>query len=230
MWLLRTRSTLDQCGVHADALLHFTPMHKVLRVQLPDLRHLDCRVDFSSNTFRSVVNLCKDLGIRHPEELSFCKQLESQHLKKNFSSFPKAKFQANEYEHSRDYISPAADTNSFIPTHSTLLTASNGSLDSPNGPFSCAPYQPSHHQTYPRQNNPIGSPTGVSTSRKRFSFTTKSRIAFSFINANLSIHIFIFVSTVDLEAQQFEWLYNIQRFNIIVERLAWEFGGQSTCT
>lgn len=33
-WLLRTRSTLDQCGVHADALLHFTPMHKVLRVQV----------------------------------------------------------------------------------------------------------------------------------------------------------------------------------------------------
>lgn len=159
MWLLRTRSTLDQCGVHADALLHFTPMHKVLRVQLPDLRHLDCRVDFSTNTFRAVVNLCKDLGIRHPEELSFCKQLESTYLKKNYSSFPKAKFQANEYENSRDYISPAVDTNSFIPTHSTLLTASNGSLDSANGPFSCAPYQPNHHT---RQNNPISSPSGVS--------------------------------------------------------------------
>lgn len=37
-WLTRTRLTLDQCGVHADALLHFTPMHKNLRVQLPDLR------------------------------------------------------------------------------------------------------------------------------------------------------------------------------------------------
>lgn len=34
IWLLRTRSTLDQCGVHADALLHFTPMHKILRVQV----------------------------------------------------------------------------------------------------------------------------------------------------------------------------------------------------
>lgn len=108
-----------------------------------------------------MVHLCKDLGIRHPEELSFCKQLEQQHLKKNYSSFPKAKFQANEYEYGRDYISPAADTNSFIPTHSTLLTSSNGSLDSPNGPFSCAPYQ---HNTYqkPRHTNPIGSPTGVS--------------------------------------------------------------------
>lgn len=37
MWLSRTRSTLDQCGVHADAILHFTPMHKMLRVQVINL-------------------------------------------------------------------------------------------------------------------------------------------------------------------------------------------------
>lgn len=128
---------------------------------MPDLRNLDCRVDFSANTFKAVVNLCKDLGIRHPEELSFCKQLEAAHLKKNYSTFPKLKFQANEYEYGREYISPAPDTNSFIPTHSTLLHSSNGSLDSPNGPFSCAPYpsQNSHNQ---RVIQPIGSPTGVS--------------------------------------------------------------------
>jgi hypothetical protein len=34
IWLTRTRSTLDQVGLHADALLHFTPMHKILRVQV----------------------------------------------------------------------------------------------------------------------------------------------------------------------------------------------------
>lgn len=62
MWLTRTRSTLDQYGVQADAILHFTPMHKILRVQLPDLRFLDCRVDFSIKTFNAVVNLCKELG------------------------------------------------------------------------------------------------------------------------------------------------------------------------
>ena len=61
-WLTRTRSTLDQYGVQADALLHFTPMHKTLRVQLPDLRYLDCRVNFSIKTFNAVVNLCKELG------------------------------------------------------------------------------------------------------------------------------------------------------------------------
>lgn len=139
---------------------------------MPDLRNLDCRVDFSANTFKAVVNLCKDLGIRHPEELSFCKQLEAAHLKKNYSSYPKLKFQANEYEYGRDYISPAPDTNSFIPTHSTLLHSSNGSLDSPNGPFSCAPYP--HHNTHSqRPTQPISSPTGVSFDFKKSFYKQK---------------------------------------------------------
>lgn len=64
-WLTRTRNTIDQYGVQADALLHFTPMHKSLRVQLPDLRYLDCRVDFSVKTFNAVINLCKELGESH---------------------------------------------------------------------------------------------------------------------------------------------------------------------
>lgn len=61
-WLTRTRSTLDQYGVQADAVLHFTPMHKTLRLQLPDLRYLDCKVDFSIKTFNAVMQLCKELG------------------------------------------------------------------------------------------------------------------------------------------------------------------------
>lgn len=61
-WLTRTRSTLDQCGVQADATLHFTPMHKTVRIQLPDLRYLDTRVDFSVKTFTAVGQLCKELG------------------------------------------------------------------------------------------------------------------------------------------------------------------------
>lgn len=62
IWLNRTRSTLDQSGVQADALLHFTPMHKTLHLQLPDLRFIDVKADFSVKTFHAVVNLCKDLG------------------------------------------------------------------------------------------------------------------------------------------------------------------------
>ncbi|CRK90171.1 CLUMA_CG003885, isoform A [Clunio marinus] len=165
IWLTRTRSTLDQVGLHADAVLHFTPMHKILRVQIPDLRYLDCRVDFSVKTFKSVVSLCKDLGIRYPEELSLCKPLSPEHLKKNYADQPKKKMlveQNGNYQH-RDYIHPAPDTNTFIPTHANSFNGSDSSLD--DRPFLCAPV--SQRPTPPPQNNtqggstPISSPTGT---------------------------------------------------------------------
>ncbi|CAG0889074.1 unnamed protein product [Darwinula stevensoni] len=105
-WLTRTRSTLDQYSVQADAQLHFTPMHKMLRIQLPDLRYLDVRVDFSVKVFKAVIILCKELGIRHPEELSLQKPLYPDDLRYNYVSNPNRR---------RSYNRPAgADTNTFI--------------------------------------------------------------------------------------------------------------------
>ncbi len=34
-----SRWTLDQYNITADAVIHFTPMHKTLKIQLPDLRY-----------------------------------------------------------------------------------------------------------------------------------------------------------------------------------------------
>ena len=85
IWLDNTRWTLDQYNITADAFLHFTPMHKTVRIQLPDLRYIDCSADFSIRTFNAVLNLCSELEIRHPEELSLCKPLEHEHLKYNYS-------------------------------------------------------------------------------------------------------------------------------------------------
>ncbi|KAF6216758.1 hypothetical protein GE061_001107 [Apolygus lucorum] len=130
-WLTRTRSTLDQYGVQADAFLHFTPMHKTLRVQLPDLRFLDCRVDFSMKTFNAVIQLCKELGIRHPEELSFCKPLESAHLKHNYKDTL-----SNRKNKDANGKIPS-DTNTFI--HGQSPSGSNGSLDKAISPLMCAP-------------------------------------------------------------------------------------------
>ena len=62
VWLDKTRWTLDQYNLTADAIIHFTPMHKTLRIQLPDVRYVDCTVDFSIKTFSAVINLCKELG------------------------------------------------------------------------------------------------------------------------------------------------------------------------
>ena len=78
--------------MHSTDVLHFTPMHKSIRIQLPDLRILETQVDFSVKTFSAVVQLCKELGIRHPEELSFCKPLELAHLKNNYHDIDKKKY------------------------------------------------------------------------------------------------------------------------------------------
>ena len=59
IWLDKTRWTLDQYNITADQTLHFTPMHKLLRIQLPDLRFTNCRVDISVKCFNAVVTLCK---------------------------------------------------------------------------------------------------------------------------------------------------------------------------
>lgn len=109
MWLSRTRTTLDQYGVQADALLHFTPMHKTLRVQLPDLRFIDARVDFSIKSFTAVVQLCKDLGLRHPEELSFCRPLMAEHLKRNYKSIG-----VSPRQRAKDVMGPIVQNNSNV--------------------------------------------------------------------------------------------------------------------
>ncbi|XP_017080513.1 unc-112-related protein [Drosophila eugracilis] len=159
VWLSRTRLTLDQCGVQADSLLHFTPMHKILRVQLPDLRYLDCRVDYSVKTFSAVVNLCKQLDIRYPEELSLCKPLEAEHLKRNFAQVPHQKRVPIAEPDGTTYLQPAADTNSFVPISTSFHGegGSTGSLDKPSAPgsFFCAPLSPHNH----RARSPVAPPT-----------------------------------------------------------------------
>ncbi|KAL0819834.1 hypothetical protein ABMA28_007860 [Loxostege sticticalis] len=128
-WLSRPKHTLDQYGVHADAALHFTPMHKPLRIQLPDLRYIDCKIDFSIDTFSAVVQLCKSLGIRHPEELSLCYPLEPSHLKQNYQNLKEAK---------RIKSSQPPDTNTFI----AATRGSSNSLDRSNGPCPATPPPP----------------------------------------------------------------------------------------
>lgn len=114
-WLKRTRTTLDQAGIQADTLLHFTPMHKNLRVQLPDLRYVDSRVDFSITAFNAVLKLCEDLGIRHPEELSFSRPLIMAHLKQNYPNLDITPLQRQ-----LDQIGPATQNDPSQTNVSTL--------------------------------------------------------------------------------------------------------------
>lgn len=67
---------MDTIGVQGDAILQFTPTHKKVRVQLPDLQFVEVSLDFSKPVFHAVQELCAELGIRHPEELSLLKPYE----------------------------------------------------------------------------------------------------------------------------------------------------------
>ncbi|XP_019627323.1 PREDICTED: fermitin family homolog 2-like isoform X4 [Branchiostoma belcheri] len=160
-WLLRTHWTLDKCGVQADAQLHFTPTHKNLRVQLPDLQLVDLKVDFSYMAFNAIMSVCAMLGIRHPEELSFMKKVDERTLKRGEKrgSFKKKK--------GEKYSSPASSANNSDASYPTTPTPSmmDGthttprSASMPGSPYRSAPHTPgtpltpgtpSGYNTYPR--------------------------------------------------------------------------------
>ncbi|ESO13121.1 hypothetical protein HELRODRAFT_62964 [Helobdella robusta] len=83
MWVSRAKSTLERYGVRPHDKLVFTSMHKNIKIQLPDLTVPFVRVNFSVNVFNVNLNICKELGIRHPEELSLMKKIDPDQLKKN---------------------------------------------------------------------------------------------------------------------------------------------------
>ena len=112
---------MDQYSITADETLFFTPMHKTLRIQLPDLRFTDCQVDFSIKSFNAVVNLCKELGIRHPEELSLAKPLDHDHLKFNYGTIKKEeKARRVTLATMPNTTMSRHDTNTFIAASETL--------------------------------------------------------------------------------------------------------------
>jgi len=207
VWLSRTRSTLDQYGVQADALLYFTPMHKTLRVQLPDLRYLDCRVDFSVKTFNAVVTLCKELGIRHPEELSFAKPLESEDLRHNYRERGTAS--SAKKRQTAGQGNSSADTNTFIAHHANSTHSSNNSLND-KGTSGCTPVLPPTSRTPVSNsyNTPISSP--ISTLRKNSpyaspngnqSFSVLDSTAVNSNGANIDMSLALSPATPSQEAK-----------------------------
>lgn len=92
-------------------------------------------------------------GIRHPEELSFCKPLEPNHLKYNLKDLPAKKKIENQ---KNGHWNVPADTNTFIPV-SQSPRGSTGSLDQ-SSPFMCAPVTPNNRN----HSTPISSPVSVS--------------------------------------------------------------------
>jgi len=161
-WLDKTRWTLDQYNVNADTVIHFTPMHKTLRIQLPDLRYIDCTVDFSVKTFNASVGMSRDLGLRHPEELSLCKPLDPEHLRQNYQEVMMRRRAPPPTKEGKTQLQ-GLDTNTFIAQNGTL--PSNGTMKTPtkgyhsphgtlNGNGNYSPYSNGHSYV-----SPSGRPT-----------------------------------------------------------------------
>ncbi|XP_030577467.1 fermitin family homolog 1 [Archocentrus centrarchus] len=81
-WLLKTHWTLDKYGIQADAELRYTPQHKPLLLQLPNMKTIKMTVSFSSVVFKTVADICRILNIRRPEELSLLKPPDDPSKKK----------------------------------------------------------------------------------------------------------------------------------------------------
>ena len=149
-WLNKTKYTLDQYGVQADANLYFTRMHKPLRVQLPDQQYLEINADFSINVFNTVKKICKELGIRHHEEVSLLKvnlQNESSTSnKKNKDKSSKDKNKSNNDSNIKIQQSKSSLLNTSILSHTTNQSGSlkdssiiiniNGNKENANGSLS----------------------------------------------------------------------------------------------
>ncbi len=152
-WLKKTKMTLDQYGVQADALLHFTRIHKHLRVQMPDLQIIDLNVDYSNCLFNTVKQICKEMNIRNAEEISLIRieQLEDNNKKKNKNDLKMKGNKSNAILNSKSMISTASSVNNysnkendqFSVSSSTTSTLNNSSSNNSSS-SKCNPRELSH--------------------------------------------------------------------------------------
>uniref|UniRef100_A0AAR2JV78 PH domain-containing protein n=1 Tax=Pygocentrus nattereri TaxID=42514 RepID=A0AAR2JV78_PYGNA len=105
-WLLKNHWTLDKYGVQADADLRFTPQHKPLCLQLPNMKTIKLTITFSSVVFKAVEEICKALNIRRSEELSLLRPPDDPKKKKKKD---KGKGQAEDDIIDMDTISGVGD-------------------------------------------------------------------------------------------------------------------------
>jgi kindlin 2 len=174
-------------------------------------------------TFKSVVSLCKDLGIRYPEELSLCKPLSPEHLKKNYADQPKKKMlveQNGNYHQNNQYIHPAPDTNTFIATHSNSFHGSDNSLD--DRPFSCAPV--AQRPTPPPHNHPQGGSTPISSPTGTLRHHTNGFNHTSFNDSSSSLGDFIENLAYSPRAPSPEAISRLVRPKTLVERARMNVG------
>lgn len=82
IWLNKPRQTLYAYGIMSNAQLEFVPVHRYINIEMPNRQRYQMRVNFAIMTFFTVAEICREFGVRHPEELSF---MRSPFDKENFA-------------------------------------------------------------------------------------------------------------------------------------------------
>ncbi|XP_055496408.1 fermitin family homolog 2 isoform X4 [Leucoraja erinacea] len=137
-WLLKTHWTLDKYGVQADAKLMYTPQHKVLRLQLPNMKTVKVKVNFSDRVFKAVSDISKTFNIRHPEELSLLRKPKDPTKKKKRKTDEKDQDEDDALELEGPLITPGSGSIYSSPgLYSKTMTPTYDSRDgSPLSPTS----------------------------------------------------------------------------------------------
>lgn len=145
LWLLKPRVTLETYGILGDCTLNFTPVHKVLKLQMPDLQVVDMRVNFSIGVFHAVKEICTDFGIRHPEEMSLLKPSDFTPRKKDKGKSTRRKERRGSMESSDTNLSSGSIENGRLSAERQISTSSTGNHapSSPGSPRSVVSFKSS---------------------------------------------------------------------------------------
>lgn len=144
-WLIRSRVTLDVCGVQADSRLLFTPKHKNVHLQMPDLQFIDTTVDFSKKVFHAITEVCSHFGIRHPEELSFLRPPAREKKEKRSRKISKRRnSQGSEHSINSDEAQTAAVSSDGRLT----VPGKTGSVDGASQHSASTPGSPRSHHSF----------------------------------------------------------------------------------
>nr|XP_009862486.1 fermitin family homolog 2 [Ciona intestinalis] len=115
-WLDKMGQVLGKYEVQADAVLLYTPKHKVVKVQLPDLQYANIRVNFAAKVLHTVIEICKFFDIRHPEELSILVPPKASKGDKSNTPSKSSKQNANGTQESGGLLTPNVLTPGLTPT------------------------------------------------------------------------------------------------------------------
>ena len=163
MWLLRSRVTLDVCGVQADSKLQFTPKHKNVHLQMPDLQFVDTTIDFSKKVFHAVTEVCSHFGIRHPEELSLLRPPAREKKEKRTPRKGSAKrrgSQGSEHSNNSDENQSAVTADGRLAVPGKAGSLDGGSQHSASTPGS--PKSRGSFDSYESENHILASSPAVS--------------------------------------------------------------------